>query len=363
MWPDRRLLDLLKIEHPIVQAPMAGAMDWTLPAEAAAAGALGSLPCAMLNADQVREQMTKIRARTRNPINLNFFCHAPPVLNNAREARWRERLAPYYRELAIDPAAPIPSSNRTAFDAAMCGIVEETKPEIVSFHFGLPEPRLLDRLKAGSFLIMSAATTADEARWLEEHGADAVIAQGFEAGGHRGIFLTQDVSADLARQAGTFALVPQVVDAVKVPVIAAGGITDARGIVAALALGAAGVQMGTAYLWCPEARISAPHRAALQSAHDDGTAVTNLMTGRPARAIVNRVMREIGPISDVAPEFPLAAGALAPLRAKAEAQGSGDFSPMWAGQAAALGRALPASELTRALAAEALQRMRAMGEA
>ena len=317
----------------------------------------------MLNADQVREQMAKIRARTRNAINLNFFCHAPPVLNNAREARWRERLAPYYRELAIDPAAPIPSSNRSAFDATMCEVVEETKPEIVSFHFGLPEPRLLDRLKAGSFLIMSSATTADEARWLEDRGADVVIAQGFEAGGHRGIFLTQDMSADLARQAGTFALVPQVVDAVKVPVIAAGGITDARGIVAALALGAAAVQMGTAYLWCPEARISAPHRAALQSARDDGTAVTNLMTGRPARGIVNRVMREIGPISDVAPEFPLSAGALAPLRAKAEAQGSGDFSPMWAGQAAALGRPLPAGELTRVLAAEALQRMRAMGQA
>jgi len=362
MWPDRRLLDLIKIEHPIVQAPVAGAMDWTLAAEAAAAGALGSLPCAMLNAGQVREQMAKIRARTSNPINLNFFCHAPPVLNNAREAKWRERLAPYYRELAIDPAAPIPSSNRTAFDATMCEIVEETKPEIVSFHFGLPEPRLLDRLKASGFLIMGSATTADEARWLEERGTDVVIAQGFEAGGHRGIFLTQDMSADLARQAGTFALVPQVVDAVKVPVIAAGGIADARGIVAALALGAAAVQMGTAYLWCPEARISAPHRAALQSAHDDATAVTNLMTGRPARAIVNRVMREIGPISDVAPEFPLAAGALAPLRAKAEAQGSGDFSPMWAGQAAALGRPLPAGELTRALAAEALQRIRAMAQ-
>src|SRR6266851_9830364 len=351
MWPDRRLIELLGIELPIVQAPIAGAMDWELAAAAAEAGALGSLPCAMLNADQVRVQMAKIRARTEKPVNLNFFCHTRPVLSNAREARWRERLVPYYRELGIDPAAPVPSSNRTAFDAGMCDIVEEVKPEVVSFHFGLPEPRLLQRVKAAGFLVMSSATTAAEARWLEEHGVDAVIAQGNEAGGHRGMFLTDD----LAAQPGTFALVPQIVDAVKVPVIAAGAVTDARGIAAAFALGAAGVQIGTAYLWCPEAKISAPHRAALQSARDDGTAVTNLMTGRPARGIINRLMREIGPMSDLAPEFPLAAGALAPLRARAEAQGSGDFSPMSAGQAASLGRALPAGELTKKLAAEALR--------
>jgi nitronate monooxygenase len=357
MWPDRRLLELLKIEVPIVQAPVAGAMDWELAAAAAEAGAMGSLPCAMLNADQVREQMRRIRARTKKPINLNFFCHTPPVLSNAREARWRERLAPYYRELGIDPAAPIPSSNRTAFDAVMCDVVEEARPEVVSFHFGLPEPKLLQRVKAAGFLVMSSATTAAEARWLEEHGVDAVIAQGNEAGGHRGMFLTDDFAA----QPGTFALVPQIVDAVKVPVIAAGGVTDARGIAAAFALGAAGAQIGTAYLWCPEAKISAPHRAALASARDDGTALTNLMTGRPARGFINRVMREIGPVADVAPEFPLAAGALAPLRAKAEAQGSGDFSPLWAGQAAALGRALPAGELTRKLAVDALERMRALG--
>jgi len=363
MWPNRRLIELFNIEIPIVQAPVAGAMDWELAAAAAEAGALGSLPCAMLNADQVREQMAKIRAHTRKPINLNFFCHTPPVLSNEREARWRERLAPYYRELGIDPAAPIPSSNRTAFDAAMCDVVEETKPEVVSFHFGLPEPPLLERVKAAGFLVMSSATTAAEARWLEARGVDAVIAQGNEAGGHRGLFLTDDVAGDIAMQAGTFALVPQVVDAVKVPVIAAGGITDARGIAAAFALGAAGAQIGTAYLWCPEAKISGPHRAALKTARDDGTALTNLMTGRPARGIVNRVMREVGPMSDVAPDFPLAAGALAPLRAKAEAQGSGDFSPLWAGQAASLGRALPAGELTKTLAAEALERMRGLGKA
>ena len=253
----------------------------------------------------------------------------------------------------------MPSSNRAAFNGAFCDVVEELKPEVVSFHFGLPEPDLVKRVKAMGAVIMSSATTAAEARWLEAHGVDAVIAQGNEAGGHRGMFLTDDTD-DIATQAGTFALVPQIVDAVKLPVIAAGGVTDARGIAAAFALGAAAVQIGTAYLWCPEAKISAPHRAALESARDDGTALTNLMTGRPARGFVNRVMREIGPMAAVAPAFPLAAGALAPLRAKAEAQGSGDFSPMWAGQAASLGRALPAGELTKRLAAEALEQMRGL---
>jgi len=233
-------------------------------------------------------------------------------------------------------------------------VVEETKPGAVSFHFGLPEDGLFRRVKDVGCVTLGSATTVAEAHWLEARGVDAVIAQGFEAGGHRGIFL----SNDLAAQVGAFALIPQIVDAVKVPVIAAGGIADARGIAAAFALGAAGVQIGTAYLHCPESKVSALHRAALKSARDDGTALTNLMTGRPARGIVNRVMREIGPINEVAPEFPLAAGALAPLRAKAEAQGADDFTPMWSGQAAPLGRVMPAGELTRTLAAEALDLMR-----
>jgi nitronate monooxygenase len=356
MWPDRRLMDLFKIEHPILLAPMAGAVDADLAIEVCEAGGLGSLPVAMLNEQQMREQIAKIRSRTKRPLNVNFFCHQPPALNNAREARWRNRLKPYYQEFGIDPAAPVPSSNRTPFDAALCTAVEELRPEIVSFHFGLPESALVQRVKAAGCLLLSSATTADEARWLEERGVDAVIAQGSEAGGHRGIFLTDD----LATQVGTFALVPQVVDAVKVPVIAAGAITDARGIAAALALGAAGVQVGTAYMFCPESKISAPHRAALKTSRSDATALTNLMTGRPARGIVNRVMREIGPISDIAPEFPLAAGALAPLRAKAEALGSGDFSPMWSGQAASLGREMPARELTVTLAREAQALLRRM---
>jgi nitronate monooxygenase len=359
MWPDRRLIDLFQIELPILLAPMAGAMDFELAAAVAQAGALASLPCAMLDPAKAREQIDQFRKRSQAKINLGFFCHTQPELNNAREARWRERLAPYYGELGIDPAVPVPTSMRLPFDAAFCALVEETKPGVVSFHFGLPEEGLLMRVKAAGCTVLASATTVAESRWLEARGVDAIVAQGYEAGGHRGMFL----SDDLAAQVGTFALLPQVVDAVKVPVIAAGGITDARGIAAAFALGAAAVQIGTAFLFTPEAKISAPHRAALREARDDGTAVTNLMTGRPARGLVNRVMREIGPVNEIAPEFPLAAGALAPLRARAEAQGSGDFTPMWAGQAAALGRPMPAAELTRTLAAEALALLHRIGGA
>jgi nitronate monooxygenase len=356
MWPDARLTKLFDIKHPLVLAPMAGAMDFELVAAVSEAGGLGSLPCAMLTADAVRDQFAKIRDRTGKPVNVNFFCHTPPVPNNSREARWRDRLKPYYEEFRIDPALPVPSSNRMPFDAAFCAVVEALRPQVVSFHFGLPEASLLQRVKAAGCVVISSATTVPEAVHLEQHGVDAVIAQGCEAGGHRGMFLADDT----ATQVGTFALVPQIVDAVKVPVIASGGIADARGIAAAFALGAAGVQIGSAYLHCPESRISPMHRAALTSSGDAGTALTNLMTGRPARGVVNRVMRELGPIGE-APEFPLAAGALAPLRAKAEAGGSGDFSPMWSGQAAALGRARPAGALTRALVAEAQAELQRLG--
>jgi nitronate monooxygenase len=356
MWPDRRLLDLLSLEVPIIQAPMAGAMDWELVAAVCAAGGLGSLPCAMLAPAQVLEEVERIRAATRRPFNLNFFCHKPPALNNAREATWRERLKPYYAELGLDPNAPLKMANRAPFDAALAEVVERTKPPIVSFHFGLPEKALLDRVRATGAKILSSATTVAEARWLEERGVDAIIAQGVEAGGHRSIFLGDD----MATQVGAFALVPQVVDAVKVPVIAAGAIADARGIAAAFALGAAGVQIGTAFLFCPEAKPSAPHRAALRTARDDGTALTNLITGRPARGFVNRLMRELGPLSDLPPAFPTAFTALAPLRAKAEAEGKGDFSPLWSGEAAALSREMPARALVAELAAGALERLRGL---
>ncbi len=356
MWPNARLLELFGIELPIVLAPMAGAMDTGLAIAVAQAGGLGSLPVALLDEARMRAQIAAFRDATDGPVNLNFFAHTPPQLNNAREASWRERLKPYYAELGIDPAAPVPSSDRRPFDAALCAAVEELKPEVVSFHFGLPEAALFKRVKDTGCVVMASATTVEEALWIEAHGCDVVIAQGFEAGGHRGMFLTDNP----ATQVGTFALLPQIVDAVKLPVIAAGAIGDARGIVAALALGASAVQIGTAYLHCPESTILPPHRAALKTARDDGTALTNVMTGRLARGIVNRVMRELGPISDAAPEFPLAGGALAPLHAKAQAQGSGDFSSMWAGQAASLGREMPARELTLMLAKEAQALMRRM---
>jgi nitronate monooxygenase len=350
MWPDHRIQNLFKIELPIIQAPMAGSVGSEMVIAVSEAGGLGSLPCAMLNPEQMRAEIGIIRQRTSRPINLNFFCHRAPQADAAREGAWKRRLENYYLDLGLDPQAPVPAAARAPFDSAMCDLVQEFTPQIVSFHFGLPERALLDRVRATGAKIISSATTVDEARWLEDHGCDAIIAQGYEAGGHRGIFLTNDIST----QAGTMALVPQVVDAVKVPVIAAGGIADGRGIGAAFALGAAAVQIGTAYLFCPEAKVSPLHRNALKQAKDNDTVLTNVFTGRPARGIVNRVVREVGPMSDFAPEFPLAAGALAPLRAKAETVGSGDFSPLWSGQAAAFGREIPAGDLTRQLGADAL---------
>ena len=356
MWPDRRILDLFGIELPIIQAPMAGSTGAEIAIAVSEAGGLGSLPCAMLSTDQTRAELGIIRQRTSRPINVNFFCHRPPTPSPAREAAWRTRLHEYYTEFGVDPEAIPGGAGRNPFDDAACELMEDVKPEVVSFHFGMPERRLVARVKAFGAKVISSANSVDEARWLVDEGCDAVIAQGYEAGGHQALFLTDDI----AGQVGTIALVPQVVDAVKVPVIATGGIADARGIAAAFVLGAAAVQIGTAYLLCPEAKTSAVHRTALKTMNKDNASVlTNVFTGRPARGIVNRVIREVGPMSDVAPEFPLATAAVAPLRAKAEAAGSADFSPLWTGQAGALAREVPAGELTVRLAADALARLQA----
>lgn len=341
------LSSLLGIEMPIIQAPMAGAQGSALAIAVCNAGGLGSLPCAMLSVDAMRAELAVIRAATRKPFNVNFFCHTPPTPNTDRQAAWRAALAPYYKEYGIDPETAPGGPVRAPFTAEAARVLADFRPAVISFQFGLPETRLLDMAKGVGAKILSAATTVEEARWLEVHGVDAVIAQGLEAGGHRGNFLT----GDMATQLGTFALVPQVVRAVKVPVIAAGGVADAHGVAAAIALGAAGVQVGTAYLLCSEASTSPVHRAALKSEAACRTTVTNVFSGRPARGIVNRATKELGPMSDLAPEFPLASVALAPLRAKAESQGRGDFSPLWCGQNVSGCREIGAGELTRSLAA------------
>jgi nitronate monooxygenase len=350
----QRLLDLLGTKVPLIQAPMAGVQLSAMTLAVSNAGALGSLPCAMLTPDALKAELDKIQAGSAKPYNVNFFCHTPPVPNPAAEARWREALAPYYAEHGIDPSTIPAGAGRVPFSAEAADVLEAFKPKVVSFHFGLPSPDLLARVKSWGSTVLSSATTVAEARWLEAHGADVIIAQGVEAGGHRGVFLCDDPCSPLtlAGQQGTFTLLPQIVAAVSCPVIAAGGIVDATTVRAAMNLGAAGVQVGTAYMLCHEATTSAVHRAALRKARDEGwdTALTNLFTGRPARGLVNRVMRELGPISDAAPAFPLSTAAIAPLRAKAEAQGSGDFSPLWSGQNPSACKEIGAAELTQQLA-------------
>ncbi|MBO0719972.1 MAG: nitronate monooxygenase [Blastocatellia bacterium] len=340
------LRQLLGIDLPIIQAPMAGAQDSAMAIAVSNAGGLGSLPCALLSIEAMNNELATIKAQTDRPFNVNFFCHLPPTPDIECEAAWKALLSPFYKRYGIDPETVPAGTGRASFGSEAVDVLEKFKPAVVSFHFGLPSAELLAQVKAMGAKIFSSATTVEEARWLEAHGVDAIIAQGLEAGGHRGIFLSED----LTTQVGTFALLPQIVQEVKLPVIAAGGIADRRGVAAAMALGAAGVQVGTAYLLCPEATISAVHRAALKSEAARHTALTNIFTGRPARAIVNQIIKELGPINAAAPAFPLATSAIAPLRAMAESLNSGDFSPLWSGQNASGCKEIPAADLTRELA-------------
>ena len=345
-WPDRRILDLFGIDLPIIQAPMAGSSTAEMAAAVSAAGGLGSMPAALLSPEQLGEAVKTIRAATGRPFNLNFFCHQPPAADPARDLAWKAALAPYYAELGLDPASIPAGPGRAPFNEAYCEVVEAARPAVVSFHFGLPVLSLVERVKAAGAKVIASATTVAEAVWLAERDCDAIIAMGAEAGGHRGSFLT----TDMASQVGTFALVPQIADAVDIPVIAAGGIADGRGVAAALLLGASAAQVGTAYLYSPEARLAPGHREALESVRDDSTVITNVFTGRPARGVANRVVREQGQLSDKAPAFSNAAFAMAPLHGKSAAE----FGNAWSGQAARLAAHLPAGELTRKLADDAL---------
>ena len=340
------LTELIPSRLPLLQAPMAGAQGSALALAVCRAGGVGGLPAAMLSPEALRAELQVLREQAQGPWNVNFFCHTPPQPDDAAEARWREALRPFYDEAGIDPASVPAGPGRVPFSHAVADVVEPFAPPVVSFHFGLPAPDLLERVKSWGSKILSSATTVQEALWLEAHGVDAVIAQGLEAGGHRGMFLT----AELGTQIGTFALLPQVVAAVKVPVVAAGGIADAAGVRAAMALGASGVQVGTAFLCCPEASTSALHRTALMSDAAHHTELTTLFSGRPARGIVNRLMRTLGPLNTAAPAFPLATAAVAPLRAHFEAQGRTDCTPLWSGQNASGCRAVPATEIVAELA-------------
>lgn len=349
-WPDRRLLDLLKIEIPIIQAPMAGSDSVALARSVSSTGALGSLACALLGADDVRKAMRALRQDMARPFNVNFFCHTMQPPDPDTMTKWKALLRPHYERWGLDIEAVPEARLRLPFDEEMCAAVEEVQPEVVSFHFGLPAPALVDRLKRHGAKILSTATSVREAKWLESRGCDAIIAQGVEAGGHRGMFLETDV----ATQTGLFALLPQVADAVSVPVIAAGGIADARGVAAAFALGASAVQLGTAYLSCPEANVTPLYRETLAHAAGNGTVLTNLFSGRPARGILNRFIQELGPMSTEAPPFPFAATLVAPLRAASEKAGSTGYMQMWAGQSAGLVQSMPAGQFTRKLAADTL---------
>ena len=344
------LKNFLGVELPIIQAPMAGVQDSALAVAVSSAGGLGSLPCAMLSCDALRAELAAIKVQTDKPVNVNFFCHTPPELNTERESKWRSILHPYFAEYGIIADDLPKGSGLEPFSHQMADVLEEFKPKIVSFHFGLPSSDLMGRVKGWQSKILVSATNIAEAQWLEAQGVDGIIAQGLEAGGHRGMFL----SNDLTNQAGTFALLPQIIQKVKVPVIAAGGIADAQGVAAALSLGAAAVQVGTAYLLCPETKTSQIHRSALKSEAAHHTAITNIFTGRLARSIVNRSIREIGPVNADVPAFPLASAAITKLRQQAESRGLDDFSSLWCGQNASGCKEIPAVELTRRLAENVL---------
>ena len=333
---------MARLVAPIVQAPMAGSQNHRLALAVCAAGGLGSLPAAMWTVQDLQQELNALTQATQAPYNINFFCHASPEIDASKHMQWLKALAPYYQELGLKQDLAVAGPTRMPFSHEMADVLEAFRPPVVSFHFGLPAPELLARVKAWGSLVMSSATTVAEAQWLEAHGADVVIAQGLEAGGHRGMFL----STDLTTQLGTFALLPQIVRAVKVPVIAAGGIATAAGVQAAKTLGASGVQIGTSFLCSHEANTNALHRAVLQSPQSQHTALTNLFSGRPARGVVNRLMRELGPLSEHAPAFPLATADIAPLRAAAEAKGLHDFTPLWSGQNTAGVRDVSATEIT-----------------
>ena len=335
---------VLNTELAIIQAPMAGVQNAKLTVAVCEAGGLGSLPCAMLSAEQLVSELDYISQHTDKPYNLNFFCHQTSGYTLAQQTAWHNVLEPYFDEFAVDASQFTRNASRQPINQQVIDIIAPYKPAVVSFHFGLPSKEIVSQIKAWGGAVLSSATTLDEARWLQANGADAVIAQGIEAGGHRGHFL----SMDLSLQSTTVQLVRECVE-LEIPVIAAGGICTAEDVAQYQALGVAAVQVGSAYLLCEEATTSALHREVLKTAKPNSTELTTLFSGRPARGIRNRVMQELGAMPEEAPPFPYASIAMTALRLKAEAKGDSGFSPLWCGERFVVREGVNAQQITELL--------------
>lgn len=357
MWPTDSLCRLLGCGDPIVQAPMIGGSTVAMAAAVSNAGGLGSLGCGMMSPDEVRATWAEVRAQTDRPVNLNFFVHDEPDLDEYDPEPMSVVLRPLYRAAGLDGDVPPPASPAPSFNDDVLAAVLELRPAVVSFHFGLPEGDGVAALKRAGIRIIGCATTVAEAVALEAGGVDAIIAQGAEAGGHRGTFLG-DV---LGGAVGTMALVPQIADAVRVPVIAAGGIADGRGVAAAFLLGAAGVQLGTAFLCSPESAVVPAHARALAQARAEDMVVTRIFSGRPARAIRNRATAELARFEDFAAPFPAQRALLAPLAKVSLKSDTGDYHALWSGQGAPLARAEAAADIFQRIRSEALALLRDSG--
>jgi nitronate monooxygenase len=347
MWPKTHLTDLLGNQHPIIQAPMAGSTTVELVAAVSNAGGIGSMGYAETPTETIRQDAVKIRALTDKPFNLNFFAHATPVSKPEAIESTRARLKPFYSEAGLNEMPKDVSKPLFTFTEDKLEMLLDIKPPLVSFHFGLPGSEVIESLKSAGCRVLCSATTTAEAVILEQSGVDVVIAQGWEAGGHRGSFKVNHEDHGV----GSLALVPQIVDAVDIPVIAAGGIADGRGIAAAFMLGACGVQMGTAFLSCPEASVDQVHLEAIRNAKDDDTRLTKAFSGRPARARLNNYSESIAAQRLPLPDFPTMYTLSDPLRKASD--DALDYRFLLYGQAATLNREMPAADLVRTLVAEA----------
>ncbi|VVP79617.1 Nitronate monooxygenase [Pseudomonas fluorescens] len=342
------LLSLLNIALPIIQSPMVGVSTPKLAVAVSNAGGLGSIGIGASNVEQARAMLRETAALTDKPFNVNVFCHAPAVQDSVRESQWLDFLATFFAE--FDAAAP--TSLReiyTSFveDAGMLQMLVEEKPAVVSFHFGLPPQSAIDALKDAGIVLLCSVTNLAEAQQAERAGVHALVAQGYEAGGHRGVFDARQDS-----EMGTFALVRVLSEACRLPVIAAGGIMDGAGIKAVMQLGASAAQLGTAFILCPESSASVAYRDALKGPRAHQTRVTSVISGRPARGMVNRNFTSLEANAPALPDYPIAYDANKALNAAAAAKANSDFAVQWAGQGAPLAREMPAAALVKLLAAE-----------